>query len=157
MSRQQLSHVVVAGGSWSLTVSKSRFFPSVTQTSAPSKVMPTGWPPTLIVPRVLPSLAGSLVTVLLKRLPTQMFTPSKTPEGNSPTPNVPRTMPWLASSLIAVALAWFVTHMFVPSKATANGFWLTWNVLRTVPSPSRHLVNVRKPDLATHRLAPVGD
>ncbi len=53
---------------------------------APSKATPIGPVPTAKVPSVVPSLARSLVTLLLLKFATQMLVPSKaTPIGAAPT------------------------------------------------------------------------
>src|SRR5580704_14152767 len=81
---------------------------------------------TLKVPRVVPSLILSLVTVLSKLFDTQMSVPSKvTPSGLLPTLNVPNTSPSLALTLVTVPgkSAKFAAQIFFPSKATPYG-WL---------------------------------
>src|SRR5271169_251352 len=53
---------------------------------APSKAKLAGSVPTLKLPKTMPSLARSLVTVLLPKFATQMLAPSKhTPRGSLPT------------------------------------------------------------------------
>src|SRR5260370_893976 len=44
---------------------------------APSKAMPQGPPPTPKVPRLVPSVAHRLLTLLVYQVVTQMFAPSK--------------------------------------------------------------------------------
>ena len=74
------------------------------------------------VPTQTPSLARSLVTVLLPLFATQMLAPSKAmPMGLEPALNVPKTAPSLARSLVTVLLSLFVTQMLAPSKATPAG------------------------------------
>src|SRR5579862_1192525 len=91
---------------------------------------------TLKVPRALPSLALSLVTVLSKLFDTQMFAPSKvTPSGFRPTSNAPKTSPSRALTLVTVPgrSAKFATQIFFPSKATPYGWLPTGTVFFTRP------------------------
>jgi hypothetical protein len=61
-----------------------------TQMLLPSNATPFGPEPTANVPRTVPSLARSLVTLLLPAFVTQMLLPSNaTPYGLVPTTNVP--------------------------------------------------------------------
>src|ERR1039457_5223090 len=76
-----------------------------TQTSVPSKVMPLGLVPTANVPKRVPSLARSLLALLLPVFVTQTLVPSKTtPCGPVPTPKLPRVVPSLARSFMTVLL-----------------------------------------------------
>jgi hypothetical protein len=78
--------------------------------------------PTVIVLRVAPSLALSLVTLLPSKFPTQIFAPSKaTALGAVPTVKVPRVEPSLALSLLTVLSCVSATQILAPSKATNSG------------------------------------
>src|SRR5580704_5647321 len=93
---------------------------------APSKATPVGLVPTVKVPTSEPSLACSLVTLLLAIFATQMLAPSKaTPRGLPPTVKVPRSAPSLARSLSTVLSALFTTQIFAPSRATPTGVFPT--------------------------------
>src|SRR5258707_620179 len=95
---------------------------------APSKAMPPG-PLTGKEPRLAPSLARSLITVLGFAFVTQILAPSKTtPNGLAPTLKVPRLAPSLARNLVTLLLPPFDTQMLAPSKATPIGPLPTWNV-----------------------------
>src|SRR6202049_2250832 len=88
---------------------------------APSKATPVGVP-TVKVPRIEPSLARSLVTLLPPKFDTQMLAPSKAMNcGLVPTAKVPRAEPSLARSLVTLLLPAFTTQMLVPSKAKPAG------------------------------------
>ena len=70
----------------------------------PSKAISHGLSPTGNVPRRVPSLALSLLTVSSSLFATQIFSPSKRmPIGELPTGNVPSSAPSLARSLVTVA------------------------------------------------------
>src|SRR5258705_190387 len=96
----------------------------------PSKATPTGWIPTVKVPRRAPSLARSLVTLLLCVFATQMLAPSKaTAVGRLPTLKVPCTAPSLVRNLVTLELSEFVTQMLAPSKARPIGDVPTVNLV----------------------------
>src|SRR6267143_562906 len=124
---------------------------------APSKATPLGALPTANVPSVDPSLAFSLVTLLLDRFDTQMLTPSKAkPSGELPTAKVPRFDPSLAFSLVTLLPPKFATQMLAPSKATPMGRLPTAKVQVPAHAPSlaRSLVTLPSDRFDTQRLAP---
>src|SRR5262252_1628676 len=83
---------------------------AVTQMFTPLKARAYGEPLTAKVPRVVPSLARSLVTVPLLTLPTQILAPSNARLlGCAPTVKVPALVP-SRLYLVTVSLK-FVTHI----------------------------------------------
>src|SRR3989442_14935147 len=88
---------------------------------APSKATPRGPRPTLKVPSTAPSVARSLVTLLLPLFTTQMLAPSKAnSKGPLPAGKVPRVAP-LLESFVTLLLPEFATQILCPSKATPTG------------------------------------
>jgi len=80
---------------------------------APSNVTPIGLEPTPKVPRFLPSLARSFVTVPEEKFVTHILVPSKTIYcGERPTGIVLRMVPSLATLTTVLPVA---TQMFAPS------------------------------------------
>src|SRR5438094_8568281 len=69
--------------------------------------MSCGPVPTLKVPRIVPSLDRSLVTLLDKKFVVQMFLPSKvTNTGSEPTSYIASMVPSLAPSFVTVLADW---------------------------------------------------
>src|SRR2546430_1382210 len=123
---------------------------------APSKATPLGALPTAKVPSVDPSLAFSLVTLLLPKFATQMLAPSKaTKTGPVPTAKVPSVVR-LHCSLVTLLLPKFATQMLAPSKATPMGRLPTAKVQVPAHAPSlaRSLVTLPSDRFDTQRLAP---
>ena|SRR6266567_4267058 len=87
-----------------------------TQIFSPSKASPLGLAPPVNIPRDTPSLARSLLTLLLMVFVTQMLAPSKAMwNGYCPTRKVPRTAPSLARNLVTLS-GKFVTQMLAHQK-----------------------------------------
>jgi len=96
-----------------------------------------------MVPRFVPSLARSTVTVLVPQLAIQRLVPSKAmPAGKPVVGNVPRFTPSLARSFVTFWPLKFVTQMLAPSKAK----------VRAIAGPQfGHAVSapVRHPDVSS--------
>src|SRR5207245_6495434 len=70
------------------------------------------------VPSSLPSLARSLLTVLLSKFAVHMLAPSNaTLKGNLPTGKVPSNLPSFVRTLVTVLPPVSVTHTWKPSNA----------------------------------------
>ena len=117
-----------------------------TQMLAPSKATPRGSVPTAKVPSTAPSLARSLVTVLLLSFVTQMLAPSKaTPSGVRSHRKSPKHRA-VAGPQLGHVVAAVVRHPDVgPVKGHASGTVPTPKVPSTVPSLARSLVTVLLP------------
>src|SRR5439155_10754110 len=77
--------------------------------------------PTGKLPRIVPSLARSLVTAFPSQFPAQMLAPSKAKAYGPGTANVARVVPSLGRSFVMVLPKVLAIHRFSPSKTTPVG------------------------------------
>src|SRR5258706_324968 len=122
-------------GRWETCQSERHRWPAAslpsftTKMLAPSNAAEKGETPTGKLPRVWPSLARSLVTLLLPWSAPHTLAPSKaTPVGEFPAAKVPSTAPSLARSFVTVLASAFDTHILLPSKTTSPAPLPTANV-----------------------------